>query len=155
MKKTALLVIDIQVGTLNLLVKKNKLVSQVNQVIQDFHKHNLPVIFIKQKGRGNIAAKITRNKTDYLAVKSQPNAFTSAEFTTILNQLQLDSLVVVGLMSHACIQATCTGALKQNYQVTLISDAHSSMLSSTSRKWNTKLAARGVKLITTKDYLTL
>lgn len=153
MRKEALLVIDMQKGTLAPVIGKKTLVNNINSLIDCFHEKGLPVIFVKQAGYGDISAKLNRQATDVVAKKSKPNAFTSAEFTEAMTAAACDSVVVVGLMSNACVQQTCKGALSNNYKVTLISDAHDSVIKFLRNIYTDRLNKLGATTLVTKDYL--
>lgn len=59
--------------------------------------------------------------------KNQPSAFTK-KFTQKVHNLDYQSIVAIGLMSNACIQATVKSALTEYYSVTLISEGHGSII---------------------------
>ncbi|EOH75868.1 MULTISPECIES: cysteine hydrolase family protein [Enterococcus] len=153
MKQTALLVVDIQTGTLAPLIGKEKLLENVNELIGHFHQKKLPVIFIKKVGYGELSSKLQRGANDLVVSKVQMNTFKSSDFQLLVADHKLDDFVVVGLMSNACVQSTCKGALAENYSVTLIEDAHDSVIKPMRTIWNKKLSDLGVTTKTTKEYL--
>lgn len=148
-----MLVVDIQKGTLGPLIGKKKFLANVNELIDSFHKENLPVVFVRKFGYGKLSEKLHRNKEDVVVSKIQMNTFCAPEFKAFLLNSDLESFVVVGLMSHACIQSTCKGAIANNYSTMLIGDAHDSIIKPMRSIWNKQLKKRGVKIITTKEYL--
>lgn len=153
MTKKALLVVDIQTGTLVPLIGKEDFLANVNDLIDFFHKENLPVVFVRKFGYGKLSEKLHRNKQDVVVSKIQMNTFCAPEFKSFLLNSDLESFVVVGLMSHACIQSTCKGAIANNYSIVLVEDAHDSIIKPMRSIWNKKLKKLGVKTITTKEYL--
>lgn len=50
-------------------------------------------------------------------------------------------------------QSTCKGALAENYPVTLIEDAHDSVIKPMRNIWNRRLHDLGVTIMTTKEYI--
>ncbi|MGG5372543.1 cysteine hydrolase family protein [Enterococcus sp. AZ196] len=151
--QTALLVVDIQTGTLAPLIGKEAFLKHVNELIDHFHKENLPVVFIKKVGYGELSKSLHRKANDPVVTKVQMNSFKAPEFQSVVTEHSLGNFVVVGLMSNACVQSTCKGALAENFPVTLIEDAHDSLIKPMRNSWNKKLKALGVTTMTTKEYL--
>ncbi|ALS00249.1 hypothetical protein ATZ33_02305 [Enterococcus silesiacus] len=151
--RKALLVIDIQSKTIGPLYGKEKFLRRINRMIDFFHEKNLPVIFIEQEGCGELSNSLSRLSDDFVVDKKEGNAFTSPNFNKVVNDLKLDSFVVVGLMSNACIQKTCKGALEQGYSVTLVEDAHDSVIKPLKNIWNKRLKKIGVYTITSSMYI--
>lgn len=151
--QTALLVVDIQSGTLAPLIGKEQLVENVNALIDHFHKEHLPIVYIKKVGYGELSQKLHRNTNDLTVTKTQMNTFKAPDFKNLLSEHDFAEFVVVGLMSNACVQATCKGALAEKFPVTLISDAHDSVLKPMRNIWNKKLENVGVTTMTTKEYI--
>ena len=86
--------------------------------------------------------------------KLKGNAFDGTNLHFILDQLDVNSLVITGLVTHGCVRATTLGALKLGYQVTLISDGHSNFSIDAEKlikKWNQVLKEKGAELIPTRD----
>ena len=62
-----------------------------------------------------------------------------------------ECIMIMGLVTHGCVKATCLGARQLGYDVTLVQDGHSSFSKDAGRmidKWNRKLAAQDCDLIT-------
>lgn len=153
MMQTALLVVDIQTGTLAPLIGKESLLKNVNELIDHFHHEELPVIFIKKVGYGELSKHLHREANDPIVTKVPMNTFKAPEFQTVMKEQGLGNFVVVGLMSNACVQATCKGALAEKFPVTLIEDAHDSVIKPMRNVWNKKLKGLGVTTMTTKEYI--
>lgn len=148
-----LLVVDIQTGTLAPLIGKEKLLKHVNDLIDHFHKTGRPVVFIKKTGYGELSKSLHREADDLTITKVQMNTFKASEFRSLIAEHEFKEFVVVGLMSNACVQSTCKGALAENFPVTLIEDAHDSVIKPMRNIWNKKLKNSGVTTMTTSDYL--
>ncbi|MDT2524876.1 cysteine hydrolase family protein [Enterococcus raffinosus] len=153
MSKSALLVVDVQTGTIAPLIGKEPFLKNVNAVIDHFHKKRLPVVLIKKAGYGELSPKLHQEACDLVVTKVQMNTFKAAEFKTLMEENDFENFVVVGLMSNACVQATCKGALAEGFPVTLIEDAHDSVLKPMRNIWNKKLKNAGVMTMTTKEYM--
>ncbi|MDU5336106.1 cysteine hydrolase family protein [Enterococcus sp.] len=135
------------------LIGKERLVENVNALIDHFHKEHLPIVFIKKVRYGELSQKLHRNTNDLTVTKMQMNTFKAPDFKILLFEHDFAEFVVVGLMSNACVQATCKGALAENFPVTLISDAHDSVLKPMQNIWNKKLENVGVTTMITKEYI--
>ncbi|WP_299365355.1 cysteine hydrolase family protein [uncultured Paracoccus sp.] len=58
-----------------------------------------------------------------LVVKNAPNAFLNTELKDILDSDGIQDVVVVGAMSHMCIDATVRAASDHGYKTTVVQDA--------------------------------
>ena len=56
--------------------------------------------------------------------KTQSDAFTNDNLVRWLEERKVDSVVVAGMQSNYCVEATCRGALQHHIRVTLASGAH-------------------------------
>ncbi len=56
--------------------------------------------------------------------KTASDAFTNANLSAFLKAKQVDKVVVAGMQSNYCVQATCRGALGHGLKVVLASGAH-------------------------------
>lgn len=154
MENQVLIVIDIQDNTTALLLGKKKFVSRVNLIIQYFKKNNLPIIYVKQKGAGKIYKEVLVNDADYVVTKNKPSSFSSDEFCQILDKLGATEMVVTGLMSNACVQATSKSALEKGYKVTLIEDGHDSIIKPMRGVFNKILHKKGANLISCTEFVS-
>lgn len=123
-----LLVIDVQERTMQFITKKNILLEKINRVITKFEQNHDPIIYIKQQIRGELFPQIKVDGSAPIFTKNQPSAFTQEKFAQKVHNLDPQNIVVVGLLSNACIRATVKSALTEGYSVTLISDGHDSII---------------------------
>ncbi|NMP23288.1 cysteine hydrolase family protein [Sulfobacillus harzensis] len=56
-------------------------------------------------------------------VKHYANAFRETRLDTLLQQLNVEEIVMSGMMTHMCIDTTCRAAADRGYRVTLLEDA--------------------------------
>ena len=62
------------------------------------------------------------------------------------------TLFIGGFVSNGCVQVACTEALKQGFDVVVLSDTHSTFVKNAGeviKSWNTKMAGVGVRVIET------
>ncbi|WP_342566731.1 cysteine hydrolase family protein [Psychrobacillus sp. FSL K6-4046] len=62
-------------------------------------------------------------ETESIIIKHFPNSFLQTELESKLKEKGITKLVVVGMMTHMCIDATVRAAVDHGYEVTLIEDA--------------------------------
>lgn len=66
--------------------------------------------------------------------KNYPSAFLKTDLKKKLDEFKADKLVIVGMMTHMCIDTTVRAAQNYGYKVTLIHDA----CTTKDLKWNGK-----------------
>ncbi|MEN9604280.1 MAG: hypothetical protein RL545_969 [Actinomycetota bacterium] len=136
----ALIVIDIQNdyfpgGAMELVGSIEA--SQVARQIQDeFRSQNLPVIHVQHIAKRPTAtfflpdtfgAEIHENvkpqDAETVIVKHFPNAFRETNLKQTLDELGTKDLVIIGMMTHMCIDTTVRAANDAGYKVTVFEDA--------------------------------
>jgi nicotinamidase-related amidase len=160
-QNTALLVIDVQQGLFRKstpIYRAEELLENINALVDKAHSANVPVCYIQhsdklalRKGSDDwrLHPQLQPLKTDDLVHKQHGNAFAETNLGEILDARSVGRLVVMGLVTHGCVRATCLGAKKLGYHVTLVSDAHSNYSDKAAQlieEWNRKLQAQGVEL---------
>ncbi|MCB9017908.1 MAG: cysteine hydrolase family protein [Paludibacteraceae bacterium] len=139
-QKRALIVIDIQndyfKGGAMELVGSDEAAANAEKVIEDFRKNKLPVIYIQHISEyegatfflpntdGNkINNSVKPAKNDKIIIKHYPNSFKNTELLEYLQKNKVEELVIVGMMTHMCVEATTRAASDLGYKCTLLSDA--------------------------------
>jgi nicotinamidase-related amidase len=137
--KSALLVIDVQNdyfpnGNMELAgsVEAGK---SIRKVMDEFRKEKKTIIHIQ-----HIAAKpdatfflpgtkgaefhdfVLPEKEEMIIKKNYPNAFRNTELHKLCTAEGITKLVIVGMMTHMCIDATARAAFDLGYQCILLSD---------------------------------
>ncbi len=135
----ALIIIDIQNeyfenGALELV---NPISASENaaKILEFFRKHNLPVIhvqhispegvpfFVKETEGVKIHENVQPLNDEKLIQKSYPNSFRETDLLEHLKNLKVKDLVIVGMMTHMCIDATTRAAFDHSFACTVIADA--------------------------------
>lgn len=62
-------------------------------------------------------------KNDKIIIKHYPNSFKNTELLEYLQKNKVEELVIVGMMTHMCVEATTRAASDLGYKCTLLSDA--------------------------------
>ncbi|OUY06278.1 cysteine hydrolase family protein [Acinetobacter populi] len=137
--KQALLIIDVQndyfkAGDME-LVEPEQALMQINQLEDHFLKQSLPIIYVqhiaasdapffRENSNGVQLHQDLRYTTDAILVaKKYPNSFYQTRLQQILLEQGIEQLVIVGMMTHMCIDSTTRAAKELGYQPILISDA--------------------------------
>jgi nicotinamidase-related amidase len=135
--ETALLVIDVQnvyVRTLDLTtIDGIPLVDGLVEVIAKARAAGLPVIYVQQRdprfsvGSPDLAIPeaIAPRDGDPIVWKSYPDAFRATELLSVLQGLGIQRLLISGLSTSGCVDATVFGAIQQKYETWVLADAHS------------------------------
>ncbi len=138
--KTALIIIDIQndyfpLGK-NELVKSLEASQKAKDILIHFRQKNLPVIhiqhlsvrpgsdfFIPGTEGTEIHVNVAPIENESVITKNYPNSFRETGLHQQLQEQKVEHLVISGMMSHMCVDATVRAARDLGYQVTVVADA--------------------------------
>lgn len=153
---TALLIIDVQKGLFEKSIpiyNADGLLDNINRLIARAHTANVPVFYIQ-----HASDKILPEGSDGWQLHprlQQPGAAdcvvhkhhaSALEKTTLGQELEarhIRRLVVTGLVTHGCVQATCIDTSQHGYEVILVEDGHSNYHKKAKdmiAEWNQKLS---------------
>ncbi|WP_455794354.1 cysteine hydrolase family protein [Clostridium butyricum] len=112
------------------------------EILEKFRMENKPVIHVKHNfkvdGMENGEYLLDFNegvkpkKKEIIVSKNYPSAFLKTDLKKQLDKLKVDKLVIVGMMTHMCIDTTVRAAQNYGYKVTVIHDA----CTTKDLKWN-------------------
>jgi nicotinamidase-related amidase len=129
---TALLVVDVQKGVVEAAHERDAVVANIAGLVEKARRERIPVVWVQHsddhlvKGSDGwrIAPELTPGETEPLVEKSYGDAFEGTSLESVLSDLDVGRLVVVGAETDACIRSTIHGAFARGYDTTLVSDAH-------------------------------
>jgi nicotinamidase-related amidase len=129
---TALLVVDVQNGTVTGAPQRDEVVANVASLVDRARREQVPVIWVQHADEGlvpgseawEIVPELSRSDTEALIEKHYGNSFEATELETVLSGLGIGRLIVVGAQTDMCIRSTLHGALARGYDATLVADAH-------------------------------
>jgi nicotinamidase-related amidase len=129
---SALLIVDMQVGVIANACGRDGVVKNVEALVAKARSEKVSVIWVqhsdKQLIKGSdgwrIVAELTPGDAEPLVEKIYGDAFEDTVLEAVLSGLGVGRLVVAGAQSDACIRSTIHGAFTRGYDVTLVSDAH-------------------------------
>lgn len=140
MPDTALLVIDIQndyfPGGAMELEAADAAGAKAGIAVEKFRKSGDPVIHVRHlsvrpgstfflpgtKG-AEIHSSVSPRGAERVIEKNFPNSFRNTELKAALDRHGIKNLVVAGMMTHMCVDATVRHAADLGYKITLLGDA--------------------------------
>lgn len=140
MKGAALLIIDVQVGIIDgfKAYRGKEVLDRINSLVEKARSSNTPVIYVQHDGesggpleRGSqgwqIHPAIEPDKSDPIIRKRASDSFFQTTLQDELVKLDIDHLVVTGCQTEYCVDTTVRRAVSNGYDVTLVSDAHTTI----------------------------
>ncbi len=129
---TALLVVDVQNGVVNGAHERDAVVANVGSLVERARREQVPVVWVQhsdeQLATGSeewrIVPELTPGDAEPLVEKHYGDSFEDTTLETVLSDLGVGRLVVVGAQTDACIRSTLHGAVVRGYDAMLVSDAH-------------------------------
>ena len=133
----ALMVIDVQLGLFTgeiPIYKPDELFKNINYLIDSARASNVQIVFVQHANNRNliigtegykIHPKIHLEKNDLIFKKTKPSVFIETDLHSFLQSKNINTLVITGTLSNACVRSNCKAAKKLGYNVLLVSDAHS------------------------------
>ena len=139
MNKTALLIIDVQECNFTdsePVHRGSKLLANINTLVSRARAAGILVVYVQHCGlKGaidepgtagwEIHAAVHPVKGDVVIHKRHPDAFQETNLRDELESKSIRKLVVAGIQTEYCVDTTCRRAYSLGYDVTLITDAHS------------------------------
>jgi nicotinamidase-related amidase len=130
--KSALVVIDVQNDVVADGHDVDGVVSRIGKLLEHARNSDIPVIYVQHEDEWmapgseawQIRAEIAPRDGEPVIAKRYPDSFAETDFAETLDRLGIGELVITGAQSDACVRATLYRALRDGYDVTLVSDAH-------------------------------
>ena len=130
--KTALLVVDVQNGVMGGAHERDAVVANVGSLVRKARRERVPVVWVQHsdeeltKGSDNwrIVPELSPADAEPRIEKKYGDSFEDTTLETVLSDLGIGRLIVVGAETDACIRSTIHGAFARGYDATLVSDAH-------------------------------
>ena len=130
--KTALLVVDVQNGVMGGAHERDAVVANVGSLVRKARRERVPVVWVQHsdeeltKGSDNwrIVPELSPADAEPHIEKKYGDSFEDTTLETVLSDLGIGRLIVVGAETDACIRSTIHGAFARGYDATLVSDAH-------------------------------
>jgi len=129
---TALLVIDVQNGVVAAAHERDSVVANVANLVEKARREQVPVVWVQHSDddleRGSdqwrIVPELDPDEAEPLVEKNYGDSFEDTSLETVLSDLGVGRLVVVGAQTDACVRSTLHGAFARGYDAILVRDAH-------------------------------
>lgn len=129
---TALLVIDMQKDVIDGAQDRDTVVANIASLVDKARTEGVLVVWVahsddgmpRDSDRWQYVDELVRGEAEPLVHKTYGDSFEDTELEDVLLGRGIGRLVVTGAQSDACIRATLHGGLVRGYDVTLVSDAH-------------------------------
>jgi nicotinamidase-related amidase len=136
--RDALLVIDMQMANFDQsapVFGVSDPLATIGALIARARAACVPVVYVQHCGSEGeidqpgtlgweIHCAITPAEGDVLVQKRHPDAFQDTNLQSELQSRDVDHLIVTGMQTEYCVDATCRRAYSLGYEVTLVRDAH-------------------------------
>lgn len=140
-EQTALLIIDMQIDSFevpgNPTYREAELLANIGELLRKAHAAGIPVIYIQHQEKSGslvtgtrgwqILPAIAPSEHDLIVPKYAEDAFLATTLEDELRARSITHLVICGSRSDFCVDTTCRSAISHGYDVTLVSDAHSTI----------------------------
>jgi nicotinamidase-related amidase len=139
MNETALLIIDAQGNMFaagSSVFEGEKILNTLRSLVVNARAARMPVIYVQNNGAENdpdmprtpgwqIHPALTPEKGDLVIQKNTPDSFHGTNLQNELDSRHIQNLIVAGMQTEFCVNATCRQAHDLGYEVILVQDAHS------------------------------
>lgn len=131
---TGLLVIDVQRALVDALApdRRTAFLGILAGLLDRARAARIPVVYVRHEDdelrsgspEWEIAAEIAPRPGEPIVEKRYRDAFRETDLAPVLTRLEADHVVVAGMQTEFCIDATIREAERRGYRVTLVSDGH-------------------------------
>ena len=129
---TALLVIDVQNGVVAGAPNRDAVVANIQALVGRARAAGVPVVWGQHSDDGLVAGseawqlvpELERRGQEPLVAKHYGDSFEATDLEQHLAGLAVGRVVVAGAQTDACVRSTLHGAFVRGYDVTLVTDAH-------------------------------
>lgn len=129
---TALLVVDVQKGVVAGAHERDAVVANINTLVEKARSSDVPVVWVQHSDEGlargseewEIVPELSPAEAEPVVEKSYGDSFEATNLESVLSDLAVGKLMVVGAQTDACVRSTLHGAFVRGYDATLVSDAH-------------------------------
>jgi nicotinamidase-related amidase len=131
-KNTALVVVDVQVGVMDGAWNAAHVIANVARAVERARAEGVPVIWVQHSDdeltRGSAVWQwvpaLVPGDDELRIYKLFNSSFEETDLDAALARRGVGHIVLAGAATNWCIRATAYGALDRGYDLTLVSDAH-------------------------------
>ena len=130
--KAVLVVVDVQVGVMAQAWDAPRVIANVALAVERARTMGVPVLWVQHANhelplgspQWQWVPALVPAAGETLIPKAYNSAFERTELEATLDRLHATHIVLAGATTNWCIRATAYGALDRGYDLTLVSDAH-------------------------------
>jgi nicotinamidase-related amidase len=130
--KAVLIVVDVQVGVMSEAWDANRIVGNVARTVDRARNQGVPVIWVQHSDKDLVhgspewqwVPELIPHEGESLIHKHFESSFEQTALEEELAKVGATQIVLAGASTNWCIRATAYGALERGYDLTLISNAH-------------------------------
>lgn len=131
-ENSALIVIDVQTGVMAESWNATEVVKTIGGLVDKARAKDTEVIWVRHTSeelptgspQWQIVPALSPADKEAIVEKTHGNTFEETDFEDVLKSQDIGHLVVTGAQSDACVRSTIHGGFARGYDVTLVSDAH-------------------------------
>ncbi|TRZ56231.1 MAG: isochorismatase family protein [Streptomycetaceae bacterium] len=130
--QSALVVIDVQNGVVENAFSRDAIIGHMSDVVEKARSHDVPVIWVQHSDEElvidshewQIVPELMPLMGEKIIRKLFRDSFVQTQLGDILDDLKVAHLYICGAQTNNCVRHTSHGALERGYDITLVSDAH-------------------------------
>ncbi len=130
--QAVLLVVDVQVGVMRDIWEASRVIHNIAAALHAARSQGVPVIWVQHADSDlvegspdwQIVPELKPDAGEALICKNYNSSFEQTPLEDTLAQLKASHIVLAGAATNWCIRATAYAALDRGYDLTLVSDAH-------------------------------
>lgn len=132
-RQSALVVVDLQVGVVASIWEGDRVVANAARAVAAARRAGAPVIWVQHADAElvpdtdvwQLAPGLAPAEGEPVVHKRYNSSWEQTELDGLMETLGVSHVVLAGAATNWCIRATAYGALERGYDLTLVSDAHS------------------------------
>jgi nicotinamidase-related amidase len=130
--KGVLLVVDVQVGVMRSVWDAQRIIRNIGLAVEKARRHGVPVVWIQHSDEElvngspdwQLVPELSPAEGETRIDKHFNSSFEQTPLEETLARLGATHIVLAGAATNWCIRATAYGALDRGYDLTLVSNAH-------------------------------
>ncbi|MEM7114192.1 MAG: isochorismatase family protein [Chloroflexota bacterium] len=131
-KYPVLLIVDVQNGVMRETWEPKRIIENIGIAVAKAREQNIPIIWVQHSDDEVIhgsndwqwVSEIQPAPSEWRVDKQYNSSFEQTALDETLNDLGATHIYLAGAATNWCVRATAYGALERGYDLTLISDGH-------------------------------
>lgn len=131
--KSALLVVDAQVGVLGSVWESKRLVGNIKTLVGRARESKTPIVWVQHSDQElkygseswKLADDFTPQPNELVIHKRYNSSFADTDLERWLREAGIKRIILTGAATNWCIRATAYSAMDRGYDIVIVSDGHS------------------------------